>query len=488
MPARLLSFIRPEPRQRSAPAPAPSPDYAGLTDIEREFLPHLLEIQETPPSRSERRMLWVIVLALGVLLCWSIFGKMDIVATAPGKFIPDGRVKVIQPTETSVVKAIHVREGQHVKEGDLLIELDPALSEADLASASLTYQQNRLEQARLIAELKGSRPGYSKDASAESIALQEALREARLATYQTKLAAARAAIEERQSALGVAEAQLKKAEVTLQIAQERETKVAKLLEVNFISRMDYLKNLQELESAKHDLVAQQKTVEQQRHSHRQAIEQRNVIQRDWRSSVLADLDKEITAHPGLRRDKEKAERLNDLKTLRSPVNGYVQAVGVTTLGGVVTPAQSLVAIVPEDTPLFVEADLSNDDIGYVRVGQKVDIKVDTYPFQKYGILSGTLVWVSPDAGPRDGAANQGQDAKAANGSGDSAGQQSNKSAYSYKVHVKPDLEARLVVGGQFAVLQAGMTVQADIMTDRRRVIEFLLSPIVKYMDEGLKVR
>jgi len=124
----------------------------------------------------------------------------------------------------------------------------------------------------------------------------------------------------------------------------------------------------------------------------------------------------------------------------------------------------------------------------VHVGQKVDVKVDTYPFQKYGTLSGTLVWVSPDAEPREGRTNSGQETNAARAASDASGQQSSKSSYTYKVHVRPDAGASLVVAGQPAALQAGMTAQADIKTDSRRVIEFFLSPVIKYMDEGMKVR
>lgn len=485
MAARLLSFTRPSRTDRVAPAPSSGPDYASLTEVEREFLPHLLEIEATPASRLERRLLWGIVIAMAVLLVWSIFGHIDVVATAPGKFIPDGRVKVIQPMETSVVRAIHVKEGQHVKEGELLIELDPALSEADLASATITQQQNRLEQARLIGELRGTRPVYEKDASPQAIQLQEALREARLATYQMKLGAAKAAIDEKASAVGAAEAQLRKAQVTLDIATEREQKMKKLVDENFVSRMEYLKNLQELQSARHDLEAQRQTVDQNRHAHRQALEQYRVIQQDWRAGILTDLDRQAGADPSLKRDHDKAERLNELKTLRAPVSGYVQAIGVTTLGAVVTPAQNLVTIVPENTPLLVEASLSNGDVGYVRVGQRVDVKVDTFPFQKYGTLSGTLVWVSPDAESRDPRATSAQDGSSAS---DASGQQSTKSAFTYKVHVRIDADSTLLVAGKPAILQAGMTAQADIKTDRRRVIEFFLAPVIKYMDEGMKVR
>lgn len=485
MAARLLNFT--PPRRKAARAQGAVPDYSALTDVEREFLPHLLEIEATPPSRHERWTLWVIVAAIAVFLAWSIFSHIDVVATAPGRLIPDGRVKVIQPAETSIVKEIHVREGQHVKEGDLLVELDPALSEADLASAKRMYGQNRLEQARLIAELQGGRPAYGPDASPQSIHLQEALREARLATYQMKLSAARAGIDEKASALAASEAQLRKAQVNLDIAQEREGRMRRLLAQDFISRMEYLKNLQELESAKHELEAQRETVEQNRHSHQQAVEQYNVIQQDWRSGVLTDLDREITAHPQLLRDRDKAARMNDMKTLRAPVSGYVQAVGITTLGGVVTPAQDLITIVPDDTPLLIEASLANDDIGYVRVGQRVDIKVDTYPFQKYGVLTGSVTWISPDAEPAERTGTS-QTAGSTNAAEDLSGRQSTKSPYVYRVHVRPDADSRLWLLGRPAPLQAGMTVQADITTDRRRVIEFFLAPVIKYLDQGMKVR
>jgi hemolysin D len=150
---------------------------------------------------------------------------------------------------------------------------------------------------------------------------------------------------------------------------------------------------------------------------------------------------------------------------------------------VVTPAQSLVTIVPDGTPLILEAALSNEDVGYVRVGQTVEIKVDTFPFQKYGTLKGTLVWISPDAEEK-GASDSGS--QGLNGK-PSADPKAGKQAYTYKVHVKPDKPA-FVVDGKPAPLQAGMTVQADIVTDHRRIIEFFLSPVVKYLDEGLKVR
>jgi hemolysin D len=167
----------------------------------------------------------------------------------------------------------------------------------------------------------------------------------------------------------------------------------------------------------------------------------------------------------------------------------VQKVDVTTIGQVVTPAQSLVTIVPDGTPLIIEATVSNEDIGYVKVGQPVEVKVDTFPFQKYGSLRGTLVSISPDAEEKNAAsrdADTRSGANASSGSQKASGDTAN-AGYVYKVFIHTDPSAFQISGDSRAV-QSGMTVQADITTDRRRVIDFFLSPVVKYMDEGLKVR
>jgi hemolysin D len=203
------------------------------------------------------------------------------------------------------------------------------------------------------------------------------------------------------------------------------------------------------------------------------------------SDIYTDLGKKVYDASGLTGSVEKSRQLYDLKWLRSPVDGLVQRVDVTTTGGVVTPAQSLVTIVPDGTPLIVEASLSNEDIGYVRAGQDVDVKVDTFPFQKYGTLKGKLIWISPDA---DEKSQGNDDSKGGASSGKSSPDpKSSKPSYVYKVHIRPD-NTNFVVDGKTTPIQAGMTVQADITTDHRRIIEFFLSPVIKYLDEGLRVR
>ena len=465
-----------------------------LTAQEREFLPPLLEIQETPPSPLKRWVLWSIIALVISLVVWATIGKISIVATAPGKFIPDGRVKEVQPLESSIVKAIHVKEGQRVHEGDLLLELDPTINAAELAANADKYGFNKLEQARLNAELTNGVARYGGvTGQAESrVALEERMRKARVEAHATKLAAAKAAVEEKRSALAAAEATLKKYEETTAIAREREASARPLVDTGAISRVDYLQLKEDLAQNRNDLAAQEETVQQAGAAMAGAERALEQVERDRVADIYSDLDQRVTDEPALKGDFDKAKELYALKWLRSPVSGLVQKVEVTTVGQVVTPAQSLVTIVPDGTPLIVEATVSNEDIGYLKLGQPVEVKVDTFPFQRYGTLKGSLVWISPDAEDKNAASRDtdtraGASTQSPDAARDAANGSSPNSGYVYKVHVRTEA-SHFVVEGEPRAVGSGMTVQADITTDRRRVIDFFLSPVVKYLDEGMKVR
>jgi hemolysin D len=463
-----------------------------LSPEEREFLPHLLEIQETPPSPVKRGVLWSIIALVVVLIVWASVGQISIVATAPGKFIPDGRVKEVQPLESAIVKVIRVREGQRVQAGDVLLELDPTLSAAELAASADKYGFNKLEQARLNAELTDGRAHYTDtDQSEARVVLQERMRKARLQAHVAKLAEAKAAVEEKTAALAAARATLRKYEETTAIAAEREASARPLVDTGAISRLDYLQLEQDLAQNRNDLAAQEKTVQQSAAAVMGAERSLEQVERDRVAGIYNDLNQRVTDEPALRGALDKSKELYALKWLRAPVGGLVQKVNVTTVGQVVTPAQSLVTIVPDGMPLIVEATVSNEDIGYLKVGQPVEVKVDTFPFQRYGTLKATLVQISPDAEDRNAAARDTDTRAGVNSqSGDLSRDPANitpNAGYVYKVYVRT-AQSRFVVEGEPRPMISGMTVQADITTDRRRVIDFFLSPVVKYLDESLQVR
>ena len=481
-----------------------APEANQLTALEREFLPPALEIVETPASPLHGPVIWTTLVFVVAMIAWATLGRVDVVAMAPGKFIPDGRVKELQPLESAIVKAIHVKEGQRVTQGELLLELDPTLSAAELTANQDKYGFNQLEQQRLNRELNLpeafptlASPGAAHspaDASAtpplsSRQALQDRIRQARAEAYASKLAQARETVVEKTAALDAALATLDKYRESVAIDTVRESAAAPLADSGAISRDDYLQIKQTWIKDRDDLIAQAKTVQQAQAAMAEAEHGVAQVERDHKADIYKDLDQQVTQEPALKGDLDKARQLYDLKWLRAPVSGTVQSVSVTTLGQVVTAAQSLVSIVPDGTPLIIEATVTNEDIGYLKVGQPVDIKVDTFPFQKFGTLKGTLVWISPDAEDKS-AASKDPDTRSGAPQRDPSAlavDQRQGAGYVYRVHIRADATT-IKDGNESRALQAGMTVQADIVTDRRRVISFLLAPIVKYLDEGLTVR
>lgn len=460
-----------------------------LTPLEREFLSPLLEIQETPPSPVKRGLAWTLIALVLILIVWATVGQVSIVATAAGKFIPDGRVKEIQPLESSLVKAIDVREGQRVRKGDLLIELDPSLSAAQLHANADKYGFNRLEQARINSQLTDRSPDFAGLGQPSAhILLEKQIRRAQERDYAAKVAEAQATIDEKSAALAAAQATLAKYEQMTALASQQEESARPLVPIGAISRVDYLKLKEDLVQNRNDWAAEEHAVKQDQAAlagSRQALAQ---VKRDHAADLYHDLAQRVADEPALKGDFDKSKELYALEWLRSPVDGVVQSVNVSTVGQVVTPAQSLVTIVPDGTPLIVEATLSNEDVGYIKVGQPVQVKVDTFPYEKYGTLPGTLVWISPDAEDRSATS---KDIDTRTGAVPESTLQASdhdpNAGFVYRVHVRTQ-RARFIVDGQARTVEPGMTVQADILTGRRRVIDFFLSPVTKYLNEGMRVR
>lgn len=443
-------------------APQPDNGRTSLSALEREFLPPLLEIQETPPARLANGALWTVVLLLASALVWAVLGRTEVVATAPGRFIPDGRVKVVQTPETAVVRAIHVREGQSVREGDLLLELDPSLTEADVAALGGRLAHSEAQRRRLLAELEG-RP--FTDPSPEA-PVQRRLQQARLEAHEARLAEARAALDEKTQAVAAAEATLVKLRTSRDLTAARFDKTRTLHESGFVSQAEMLKQRQELASLEGEVVAQEFTLDQYRAARTAAARRLETLERERRAQLMAELDAQRSEGTALQGEFDKSRTLHRLKWLHAPVSGVVQTVGVTSAGAVASPAQPLVVIVPEGTPLLVEARLRNEDAGFVKPGQSVELKIDTFTFTRYGTVPGEVVWVSPDAEP-DPAAPQ--------------------APPSFRAHIRPQ-RTEMSVGAETKALKVGMSVQADVVLESRRVIEFFLSPLAKGWQEAVRLR
>lgn len=449
-----------------------------------EFLPAALEIVETPPSPVGRAVAATIVAFFCLAIAWACIGKVDIVATATGRVIPSGKTKIIQPFETGVVKAIHVSDGQKVNAGDVLIELDGTIDEAAADSLQKQLTAAQLDAARLKAAL-ASADGTPVDvvppagAASAEVALQRTLLTNQVEEYRAKLADLDRQIAQNEGNRAAVAATVDKLTVTIPIIRQRVDALKKLGE--FARNLQFLQTQQDYLEHEQELQVQKGRLQEAAGALAAVQEQRREAEAEFKRTNLSDLADAEQKIATLSDQLIQARQHHDLQTLTSPVAGTVQQLAVHTVGGVVTPAQPLMVIVPEDAHLEVEAMISNRDIGFVHVGQPVEIKVDTFNFTKYGLLRGTVLNVSQDAIPRD----KPIDTPRPDATDRSSEPQGQELVYAARVSLD---RAAMDVDGRRVDLTPGMAVTAEIKTGRRRVIQYLLSPLLRARQTALTER
>lgn len=435
---------------------------------EKDFLPAALEILEKPASPVGRAVMWSIVAIVVAALAWSILGFVDVVAVAEGRLIPRERVKVIQPMEIGVVRAIHVHDGKRVKAGDPLIELDPTASraEADQARKALMVAQVNLARNRaLMSYLSGTPSPFEPPAEVEPVAAatQQALIEASIREYEAKLANLKEQRHERVQDLGATSSQLSKLKSIHGLVTQQVTAREPLVEKGWSPRLLFLELKERQVSYAKDIEIQAQTLEKAKAAIATVDSEVERVTAEFRKTVIAELAEAENQVVIQEKNLEKARQRLELQRLTAPIDGVVQQLAVHTLGGVVQPAQPLLVIVPGTGELIVEAMVLNKDIGFVRAGQPVEVKLEAFPFTKHGVIHGTLEDMSTDA------------------------VQDEKRGLVYQARVKL-LGQTIAVGGRDVPLGPGMQVSAEIKTGERRLIEYVLSPIIKYKEESFRER
>jgi hemolysin D len=456
---------------------------------ELAFLPAALEIVETPPSPTGRAIGATIIALFFAAVVWACLGSVDIVATAPGKIIPSGRTKVIQPFETGVVRAIHVRDGQAVKTGDVLIELDATMNAAELEHLKSDLVAAELDVARLRAALAGDanpledfRP--PEGASPALIEMTRRFLISQTAEQQAKLAALDRQLAQKEAERATVAATIGKLEATIPLLGERVEVRKHLYDKALGSKLTYLTEYQDYVGQQQELLVQKSRYREAEAAVAALTETRAQTAAEYRRTRFEELTKAEQKAAGLAQDVIKAERRTTLQVLTAPVDGVVQQLAVHTNGGVVTPAQALLVVVPLDSHLEIEAMVSNRDIGFVHVGQQVEIKVDTFNFTRYGLLHGEVLNVSQDAITREKPPDKSNEKApgAEPATSEPKGQELNYAARVSLDRTQMQLEDKLVN------LSPGMAVTAEIKTGSRRIISYLLSPLVRYKQEVLRER
>ena len=453
------------------------------------FLPAALEIVETPPSPIGRSIAYSIMALFALAVIWACVGKVDIVASAKGKVIPSGRTKVIQPFETGVVRAINVHDGQVVKAGETLIELDPTMNNAESKHYQSDLIAAQLDVARLQAELADGDPLANfkppDHAPSDLIAVQRKFLLDQMAEQQDKLAVLDRQRQQKQAEHETSAATIDKLEASLPVMQERLQIKKTLFEHATGSKADYLQFLQAFVEEQHDLEVQKRKADEATAAVAAIDEQRKETGEEFRRERYSDLVEAQRKAKGLSEDFVRAQHRAALQVLTSPVDGTVQQLAVHTIGGVVTPAQSLMVVVPSDSHLEIEAMVLNRDIGFVHPAQEAQIKVDAFNFNRYGLIGGKVMEVSPDAITRDTSADKRKADQGVDAENDSSEPSNQELVYAARVSLD---QAQMQVEDRMVNLSPGMAVTVEIKTGSRRIISYLLSPLMKFKQEALRER
>ncbi|TCJ16321.1 HlyD family type I secretion periplasmic adaptor subunit [Parasulfuritortus cantonensis] len=429
-----------------------------LRRLEQDFLPPLLEIQDTPPSPHKRMVLWALLALLSLALLWSWLGRVSVVATAAGRFIPNGRLQVVQPLELGVVKAIRVQAGQQVRAGDTLVELDTEALDASQAAVAGNLELNEARQRRLAGQLAGRAPDAGLADAGE-----RGLWQAELDAHRNQVAIARAAVREAEADLAAGEAMLANLANAVAIADSQVADAKALADLGALARNDYLREERDRLARHGDLASQRGRVAAVRAHLASARADLARLDAERRVRLFDQVENARQQQYALAESQVKVAHELAAQRLRAPVAGTVQAVNITSLGEVVSPKQDVVTIVPRDVPLIVEIRVANQDAGFVKVGQPVEVKVDAFPFMQYGVLPGRLTWISPDA------------------------ETDNQQGLYYRAWIETDALA-LARDGRTLPMRPGMAVTVDVKTGERRIIEFFLSPLLKNLKESVSVR
>lgn len=453
--------------QRKAMEPTPRLPH------EAQFLPAALALQETPLSPAPRVAMWAIISFAVLAVVWATVGRIDIVATAQGRVIPDAGIKLVQPIETATVRAIHVREGQSVRAGEPLIDLDATVAVADRTRLQGELADARLQAARgraLLAALDSGKapalgtvqsPGapLSEARKTEAQQMLNSLHQEYLAR-QSRLDAELSRIDAEMQSTQEA---VRKYEMTLPMAERRAQDFKDLVDENFVSRHGYLDREQVRIERTADLATLRSKLKEIEASRREAQHQKLELLTQTRRTQLDAVREASQRAASLEQELTKADTHGRQMQLTAPVDGTVQQLAVRTIGGIVTPAQQLMVVVPRNDTLEVEAFIENKDIGFVRVGQQAEVKIETFQFTRYGTLHGEITSVSHDA----------------------INDEKRGLIYSTRVRLARN---SLNVDGVDVSLSPGMAVSVEAKIGHRRVIEYFLSPFQRATAEGLRER
>lgn len=423
-----------------------------------EFAPGLLSIQESPPPTLPRVMMYIMTVLFVILLMWAIFGKLDVVATAEGRLLPETFVKIVQPAESGIVKDILVHEGEQVKAGQVLMRMDSNITQADNRSIKNELTIKSLQLRRIDAELHNKKM-HKRDEDPDDLYSQVfAQYRAHRLSYMGAIAQEKATLNKVRFDLEASQGILEKLQKTVPMYQSIALKYENMAKEGFVGKVVAEDKQREKIEKEQDLQSQLANVS----SLKEVISASEKRLTQITSNYLTELHNERiemdSQHRKLKEEWNKIVYKGNLLELKAPQDGTLKDLATHTRGTVVSPGTVLMTIVPHDEPLQAEIMLKNQDVGFIHEGLQVMLKLAAYPFQKYGMIEGTVTHVGADA------------------IDDTTSQVMPADMYRYKVMIKLHVQ-HLELENTRLKLSPGMQVVAEIHQGHRTVMEYLLSPV-----------
>lgn len=438
-------------------------------ETETEFLPAILEVTETPPSPTKRLIMWTVLALIVVALLWAFLGHINEVAVANGKVIPSGQAKTVQVKNKGIVKEIRVTEGQKVEEGDVLVLLDPTTTSADYDSLRKRAAYYKLDIQRLTAELTGQpfMPEEDPDLEAHDLAAELALYQSRTNDYRTQRESRQEVIAQKRARLEAAQATYEKYNEGLKIARTKEERLIDLMQEEAISEFQLLEQQNQTIEYAQNAQSQLDEITSIQAEIAEAEQNLANVDASYRKEIMTALVDAKKEYYSVTESIKKADEDSRMATIVAPTSGRVYNLNIHTVGGIVTDAQALMQIVPEEASLEFEVYADNKDIGFIKNGQTAEVKVETFNFQKFGMVDATVTEVSADA------VNEPND------------QEKYKK---FKLILVPSGKNTIDVFGEEVPLAVGMNVSAEIKIKEKRIVDFFLDPFRRYTSEALRER
>ncbi len=452
------------------------PDFPKTDPSPLDFSPPLLRLQDSPPNPVGRAVLTALLVLLAALILWALLGKLDIVAVAEGRLVPQSYLKIVQPSESGIVKEILVREGEEVKAGQVLMRMDALITDAEARSFEGDYQRKRLTLRRIDAEL-GNRPFRAGEGDPPALAREvEAQCRANRSALEAALAEERSRLVKAQHDLSSAEQVKTKLTEVLPHYRKQDQAFEKLARDGFAGTLMASDKQRERIEKEQELKTQEYLIESTRSSIQQSEKKLAQIDSDYRRQLYAERNEIQGAADKLSQEIAKQTHKQELLELKASQAAIVKDLATHTVGTVVQPGTVLLTLVPKEETLRAEVWVPNGDIGFVRKGQAVKLKLAAFPFQKYGMVEGTVEHVSADSADNNTSNNP------------APSDPSTKTpplVYKALVALKA---MHLEMDGERFPLGAGMQASAEILLGRRTVMEYLLSPVQKAFHEAGRER